>query len=57
MTDKDKQLIAEAEKKNCIDWPLIDLMAQKADTPEAARELSRIASRKYHMEEYQASNL
>lgn len=57
MTDKDKQLIAEAEKKNCTDWPLIDLMAQKADTPEAARELSRIASRKYHMEEYQASNL
>lgn len=57
MTDKDKQLIIEAEKMDCTDWYKIDLMEQQAETAEGALEIRRIANRKYHMEEYSIGNL
>ena len=52
MTDKDKELISEAEKMNCIYWARIEAMSEQADTPEAAKELRQLANRKYHIEEY-----
>ena len=57
MTDYDKELIAKAEKTNCVDWYLIEAMMKQAETPEAAEELRLIRNRKYHMEEYGAGLL
>ena len=55
MTEKDLKLIEKANAVNYSEWYLID--ENEADTPEAKEELHRIASHKYHTEEYFAGCL
>ena len=51
MTKNDKNLIYQAQKLPCIDWPKIDQMISDADTLEAKEKLKIIQLRKYHHEE------
>lgn len=51
MTKKDKNLIYQAQKLPCIDWPKIDGLIEDADTFEAKEKLRAIQLRKYHHEE------
>ncbi len=51
MTDKDKNLIYQAERLPYTLWPQIDGMIEDADTPETKEKLNDIQKRKYHYEE------
>ena len=52
MSEKDKKLIADAEKLHYSDWYKIDAMMEQADSEEAKERLRIIRSSKYHEEEY-----
>lgn len=52
MSEKDKKLIADAEKLHYSDWYKIDDMMEQADSEEAKERLKIIRSSKYHEEEY-----
>lgn len=54
MTDKDKNLIDEAQQISCHSWPNVLDLVEKADTAAARLVLNRIAKQKYHMDEAKA---
>lgn len=53
MTEKDTQLISQANLMGYNRWDEIDSLIEMADSPEAKEELKRIAVYKYHL--YEAS--
>ena len=55
MSENDTRLIDEAWSINCIDWPQIDGMIEKAESEEAKERLRTIQKHKYHLEEYEAN--
>jgi len=55
MNEHDKKLVEWAKSLPYTDWFEID--ENKAETPEGKEELHRIASHKYHIEEYYAGIL
>lgn len=57
MTENDKKLIAKAEGIHYKNWDLIDELAEQAETQECKDRLLKIASFKYHKEEYHSGLL
>lgn len=57
MTDKDKQLIQQAEELPCMDWDIAFDLAKEADTDEAKDRLLSIGRQLHHKEEYYAGLL
>lgn len=57
MTENDKKLIVKAESMHYRDWDLIDKLAEQAETQECKDRLLKIASFKYHKEEYHSGLL
>lgn len=57
MTENDKKLIVKAESMHYRDWDLIDKLAEQAETQECKDRLLKIASFKYHQEEYHSGLL
>ena len=57
MTENDKKLIAKAEGIHYKNWDLIDELAEQAETQECKDRLHKIASFKYHKEEYHSGLL
>lgn len=57
MTEKDKQLIAQARRLNYIEWYEARKLAEQADTEEARRCIIGIEQELYHKEEYYAGVL
>lgn len=57
MSEKDKQLIAQARATNYTDWHCIDHLIEQAESPEAKEKLTDIRNYKYHMEEYKSGLL
>lgn len=53
-TEKDKKLIAEAERLSCVDWEKAFHLARQADTEVARNRLENIGRLLYHKEEYEA---
>lgn len=51
MTDKDKQLIAEARRVSYTDWGYVLELAEKTDTKEASDIIRQIAVNLHHKEE------
>lgn len=52
MTEKDKQLIAQAELLPKGDWDIAFTLAELADTEEARHTLKNIGRLLYHREEF-----
>lgn len=52
MTEKDKQLIAQAEQLANSDWDIAFALAEQADTEEARHMLKTIGRQLYHREEF-----
>lgn len=57
MTEKDEQLIRQAEKLSCTRWYEVQDLIARADTEEAREHLRAIESLLYHREEYDAGLL
>ncbi len=57
MTDKDKELIAKAEKLHYLEWEKAFAMSEEADTEEARMELKQIGIRLECREEALADGL
>lgn len=57
MTDKDRKLIAEAERLPCARWYEVADLQEEADTNEAREHLRRIAIKLYHRDEASIGNL
>lgn len=57
MTEKDKQLIAQARCLNYTEWYEARKLAEQADTEEARRCIIGIEQELYHKEEYYAGVL
>lgn len=57
MTEKDKQLIAQARCLNYTEWYEARKLAEQADTEEARRCIIGIEQELYHKEEYYAGML
>lgn len=57
MTEKDKQLIAQARRLNYTEWYEARQLAEQADTEEARRCIIGIEQELYHKEEYYAGVL
>lgn len=57
MSEKDKQLIAQARATNYTDWHCIDHLIEQAESPEAKEKLTDIRNYKYHTEEYKSGLL
>lgn len=57
MTEKDKELIARAERTPYARWSDVLDYIEQADTEEAKIQLDKIASRLSHLEEYFAGCL
>lgn len=51
ITEKDKKLIARAQKLPAIFWYRAELLASETDTQEAEETLLQIARRLHHLEE------
>jgi len=54
ITEKDKELIAQAEHLDYTKWEIAYKLADKAETKKAHDILCGIASRLYHIEEFHA---
>lgn len=57
MTEKDKQLIKEANETPCWWWPEIEHLIVQAESQEAKDELEHIKRRLHHKEEFYNNNL
>ena len=57
MTEKDKQLIKEANETPCWWWTEIESLIEKAESQEAKEELKQIEKYLRHKEEYYDRNL
>ena len=57
MTEKDKQLIAQARRLNYTEWYEARILAEQADTEEARRCIIGIEQELFHKEEYYAGVL
>lgn len=57
MTEKDKQLIKEANETPCWWWTEIGNLIEKAESQEAKEELKQIEKYLRHKEEYYDRNL
>lgn len=57
MSEKDKQLIKQAESISYVDWHIVDDLMVQADSEEAKSKLKSIRSHLYHTEEYYAGCL
>lgn len=57
MSEKDKQLIAQAERLGSADWDIADLLAEQAESESARNYIKSIASYLYHKTEERAGLL
>lgn len=57
MTDKDKDLIREAESLSYSQWYIASDLAKQTDTSEARDVIAHIAAYLYHLDEYYAGML
>lgn len=51
-SEKDKKLIEQADKANCIDWWMVKLLAADAESEEAKDYIKSRSKYLYHLEEY-----
>jgi len=51
MSPKDLDLIDKASQMDCVDWGIVNDMAEEADTDEARKELTSMSRIMYHNEE------